>query len=239
MAEETPVAITHDGSTYAVLMATPADVDDLALGFSFTEGVIGGVPDVDSLEIVPHADGIEARMWLVPGRSQPLAERRRAIVGPTGCGLCGVESLEAANRPPPSVKPVTITATEIGAAVAALPGFQPLGAETRAVHAAGLWRPGTGMVAVREDVGRHNALDKLAGALLRAGEDASGGIIVLSSRVSIEMVEKAARIGAGAIAAVSAPTARAVAAADAARLILAAVVRADGFELFTHAGRVT
>ncbi len=234
-----PVALVYDGSTHAVMMATPSDLKDFALGFSLTEGVIARADEILSLETHTHADGIELRLWLIPARRDALARRRRAIVGPTGCGLCGVESLAEARAPPPRVgEGRAFTPAEIATAVAALRDHQPLGAATRAVHAAALWTPATGIVAAREDVGRHNALDKLAGALAAAAIDPVGGILLLTSRVSVELVQKAARIGATAIAAVSAPTALALRTAEAANITLIAVARDDGFELFTHPRRV-
>ena len=235
--EETAVALVYDGSTHAVLMATPADLDDLGVGFSLTEG-IASAGDIRDVEIVPGTDGIECRIWLAPGLAAGLGERRRAIVGPTGCGLCGVESLAEAVRSPPRVTTSSFPAAEIAAAAASLRGHQPLGDATRAVHAAALWTRGGGLVCLREDVGRHNALDKLAGALVRAGIDATGGIVVLTSRVSVEMVQKTAHIGAGAIVAVSAPTALAIRTAIEAGLVLVGVARDDGFEVFAGAERV-
>lgn len=239
VAEEVPVAVVYDGSTHAVMMATPSDLDDFARGFSLTEGVIARADEVLSLETHPHADGIELRLWLVPARRDELARRRRAIVGPTGCGLCGVESLAEASAPPPRVgEGRAFTAREIATAVTALREHQPLGATTRAVHAAAFWTPERSIVAAREDVGRHNALDKLAGALAAARVDPATGILLLTSRVSIELVQKAARIGATVIAAISAPTALALRTAEVANITLIAVARDDGFELFTHPRRV-
>jgi FdhD protein len=241
-AEETPVAIAYDGSTYAVLMATPADLEDLGMGFSFTEGIIAGARDLRGLDIVPQEDGIEVRIWLSSESGRRHHDRRRAIVGPTGCGLCGVESLKAAAAPPSRVSRAwRWTTGEVMEAVSALDGLQPLGGATRAAHAAGLWRDGR-MIAVREDVGRHNALDKIAGATMeQVRDDASlmeRSIVVLTSRVSVEMVQKAAKMGAGCIAAISAPTALAVRTAEQAGIALAAVVRNDGFEVFAHGDRI-
>ena len=238
-AEEVPVALDYAGHTHAVLMASPSDVEDLAVGFTLTEGIVAGVEEIEELRIIPRPDGIVARLWIAPERSRALSARRRAMAGPTGCGLCGVESLDAAVRPPPPVAPTgRFSPGAVAAAMAAMVERQSLGAATRACHAAALWRPGEGMVALREDVGRHNALDKLAGALAQAGRGAAGGLVTLSSRVSVEMVQKAARMGAAGIAAVSAPTALAVRTAEAAGLTLIAVVRADGFEVFAGAERI-
>ena len=166
--EETAVAFTYDGGSYAVMMATPQDLEDFAFGFSFTEGVISSPADIKQLDIVEHDTGTELRMWLVDGRAAALSERRRYLAGPTGCGLCGIDSLTEAVRPIAHVADgATFTPAEIMRALSALPPRQELNRETRAVHAAAFWRPESGLVAVREDVGRHNALDKLAGALLR------------------------------------------------------------------------
>lgn len=238
--QETPVAIVHDAATYAVMMATPADLEDFVLGFSLTEGVIASLADVREIEIVEAGAGVEARLWLAPGRSAPLAERRRRLAGPTGCGLCGIESLEEAVRPLGLVTQAgpVVGYDEVMAAMAALAGAQTLGRETRAVHGAGFWRPAEGLVALREDVGRHNALDKLAGALARQGEAADNGIVLLTSRVSVEMVQKTAAMGVCVLVAVSAPTALAVHMAEEAGITLIAVARADGFEVFTHFNRV-
>lgn len=242
--EETPVAIVHNGSTYAVMMATPADLEDFGYGFSLTEGVIGALSDVESVETLEFEDeagilGVEIRLWLNAARADQMVARRRQIAGPTGCGLCGVESLELAVKPARAVpEGRRFTASEISRAVASLPPAQRLNHETRAVHAAAFWEPGTGLVAVREDVGRHNALDKLVGHLVRQGCEAGAGIVLLTSRVSIEMVQKTAMLGAGVLVAVSAPTALAVRTAEKAGITLAAIARDDGFEVFTHPHRI-
>ena len=220
-------------------MATPADLEDFALGLSLTEGVISSVEEVSSIELAAGGLGLEARVWLKPGRRDALAARRRRMAGPTGCGLCGVDSLAEAVRTPPRVQTsLRIGPQDVLAAMNALAEAQALGRLTRAVHAAGFWTPDGGLVAAREDVGRHNALDKLAGALSRAGVAGSEGAVVLTSRVSVEMVQKAAVIGAGVLVAVSAPTTLAVATAEAAGVTLVAVARADGFEVFTHPERI-
>jgi FdhD protein len=236
---ETPVAISYDASTYAVMMATPLDLEDFAIGFSLTEGVIETPAEAGEVEVVASALGLEARMWLKPERRTRLAARRRHMAGPTGCGLCGIDSLAQAVRPPPVVSgDLTMTPEDLLAAMTAMANAQVLNRETRGVHAAAFWRRAEGLVAIREDVGRHNALDKLAGALARGGEHGATGAILLTSRVSVEMVQKAAVIGAPILAAVSAPTALAVRTAEAAGLTLCAVARADGFEVFTHPQRL-
>ncbi len=237
--EETPVALVYDGATQAVMMATPLDLEDFAIGFSFTEGQISRAADITELSIVEQPDGIEARMWLVPEAGKQLATRRRSMAGPTGCGLCGVESLEAAVPPPPVVpQGLVISAGDVQRALVMLAPAQVLNIRTRAVHAAAFFTPATGALIVREDVGRHNALDKLVGAVLRSGTDTGTGFVVLTSRVSVEMVQKSAKLGAQVIVAVSAPTALAIRTAEDAGITLVAIARADGFEIFTHPHRI-
>jgi FdhD protein len=239
IAEETAVALVHDASTTAVMMATPSDLPDFAVGFSLTEGIIAHVDEIRDLEVVNEPDGVEVRMWLVEERSSALATRRRRLAGPTGCGLCGVESLAEATRELPRISvQASISAEEIQMALNALSEAQVLGASTRAVHAAGFWTRGHGLRVLREDVGRHNALDKLAGALACSGVAAREGVVVLTSRVSVEMIQKTAMIGAPILVAVSAPTSLAIRTADAAGVTLVAVARSDGFEIFTHPERV-
>jgi FdhD protein len=238
LAEEVPVAFNYDGTTHAVLMATPDDLEDFALGFSYTEGIITESAEIAELAVVSVADGIVLRMWLTGDRSDAFAARRRRFVGPAGCGMCGLESLAEANRTiPQAIYAFQVSRRDIEEAVAALPARQPLNMLTRAVHAAAFWRPGQSL-ALREDVGRHNALDKLAGALLRKGLPAADGVIVLSSRISIELVQKAGMMGAAIIVGVSAPTALAVRTAEATGLTLVGIARDDGFEVFTHPERI-
>jgi len=237
--EETAIAFTYDGGSYAVMMATPQNLEDFALGFTFTEGLIASPADLSQLDVIEHDSGIELRMWLSAPRAATLSERRRYLAGPTGCGLCGIDSLTEAVRPTATVRDATFFAPdEIMRALDALPPRQELNRQTRAVHAAAFWRRESGIVAVREDVGRHNALDKLAGALLRDGTTGQGGMVLLTSRVSVEMVQKTAALGAPLIVAVSAPTALAIRTAEMAGITLAAIARSDGFEVFTHPHRV-
>lgn len=229
--DEVPVALVYNGTTQAVMMATPCDLEDFGRGFTRTEGWGG----VDSIEVVAHPNGIEVQMWLPDDRAGELASRRRAMAGPVGCGLCGIDSLEQAAR---TVAPVTsdvvLTPQDITDAMRALRASQALHDKTRAVHGAGFFHPEQGLMNVREDVGRHNALDKLIGAT----PDCASGAVVLTSRVSVEMVQKSAMAGAPVILAVSAPTTLAVTTADAANITLVALARDDTFEIFTHAGRI-
>ena len=210
--EETAVALTYNGGTHAVMMATPQDLQDFAVGFSLNEGVINSAVDIESFDMVPLDDGIELRMWLSKPKADRLQDRRRHIAGPTGCGLCGIDSIAEAMRPAAIIgQRQQFSSEQIMVAMQNLPMHQKLNIETRAVHAAAFWGFKSGIVALREDVGRHNALDKLSGALARASVVASEGIILLTSRVSVEMVQKSAAIGAPVMVSVSAPTALAVA----------------------------
>jgi len=237
--EETAIALTYDGGTYAVMMGTPKDLADFAIGFSLSEGIVQSPADIASLDIVDLDGGIELRMWLAPEKAALINERRRHIAGPTGCGLCGIDSIEQALRPAAVVTGGRSFAPhEIIAAMAAVAPLQAINIETRAVHAAAFWTPSQGIVALREDVGRHNALDKLAGAMAQGNVAASDGMVLLTSRVSVEMVQKAAAMGAILISAVSAPTALAVQMAERAGITLVAIARTDGFEVFTHPQRI-
>jgi len=237
--EETALALTYNGGTYAVMMGTPQDLRDFAVGFSLSEGIVQSPDDIDSLDIVELDDGIELRMWLAPAKAGLISERRRHIAGPTGCGICGLDSIAAAVRPAAIVaRGRSFSPREVMTAMAAIAPLQTINIETRAVHAAAFWTPARGIIALREDVGRHNALDKLAGALAQGQLPAGDGMVLLTSRVSVEMVQKTAAMGAPLLVAVSAPTALAVRMADAAGITLAAIARSDGFEIFTHPERI-
>lgn len=238
VAEETAVALVYNGVSHAVMMATPCDLEDLARGFSLTERIVEAASEIFDVEIEPAGRGIEVRLRIAGQRMAALRERRRSLAGRTGCGLCGVESLDAALRPV-AVETGTSTVSRhaIERAMAALPAEQRLNGVNGATHAAG-WADADGrLLAVREDVGRHNAIDKLAGAL--AGRDAArGGFVVVTSRCSYEMVQKAAAIGASAIAAVSAPTSLAIETAEQAGIALVAFVREGRLTVYAHPERI-
>ncbi|MFG6508121.1 formate dehydrogenase accessory sulfurtransferase FdhD [Sulfitobacter sp. S45] len=239
LAEEVAVAISYNGSSHAVLMATPDNLEDLVRGFSWTEGLVTSLTQIEEINRVDSKRGIDMQVQLVADVAEKLAQRRRAIAGPVGCGLCGIESLDMAMR---DIKPVSASLSlapiQVGQAVKSLSRAQLLNLQTRAVHAAGWFSPQHGLVTLREDVGRHNALDKLIGALLADGTDVSAGAIVMTSRLSIELVQKAAIVGCGMVISVSAPTAVAVEEAEAANMTLVCRVRDDEFEISTHPERV-
>jgi FdhD protein len=239
--EETPVAFSYAGTTHAVMMASPADFEDFALGFSLTEGIISSPQEIEQIEVEDLGAGVDIQIRLKDQANRRFEARRRRLAGPVGCGLCGIESIEKAMRPIDDVRHSTLTlsATDIVEAVKLLAKMQPLHAKTGAVHAAGFYVPGKGIVAAREDVGRHNALDKLAGALARKEIEGASGAVVVTSRVSVEMVQKTASIGASFIIAVSAPTALAIRIAAESGMTLVALVRGEDFDIFTGPDRVT
>ncbi len=240
IAEECAVALSYNSVSHAVMMASPTDLADFAVGFSLNEGILTTVDQIEELTVVVADGGIELRMWIDPSRMGVLDKRRRRMAGPSGCGLCGLESLSDAVRPPPAVgRGLRIGVGDIGTAAASLYPAQRLNHVTRAVHAAAFWHPAKGLVALREDVGRHNALDKLSGALAAAGIAAADGVVLMTSRVSVELVQKAAMMGAAVLVAVSAPTALALRVAEAAGMTVVGVARQDGFEIFTHPWRIT
>jgi FdhD protein len=238
--EEVPIAFSYGGSSHAVMMATPADLEDFAVGFSLTEGIIADVGEIAAIEAVEDAQGIDIQITLVDAVADALRTRKRHMAGPVGCGLCGIESIEQAVRQVPDVSKIDLTLSyaDVVGAVALLNAAQPLHLETRAVHGAGFYLPGQGLTAVREDVGRHNALDKLCGAVVRARQTAAEGVVVVTSRLSVEMVQKAAILGSPVLVAISAPTALAIRTADEAGMTLIALVRGEDFEIFTHAHRL-
>jgi FdhD protein len=239
VAEEVAVALVYNGISHAVMMATPCDLEDFARGFSLTERIVERPSEIYDIEVEPVGRGIEVRLEIAAQRMAGLQERRRSLAGRSGCGLCGVDSLDAALRSIPAVTdPRPVARSAIQRAMAELPEHQKINRANSATHAAG-WASADGtLVAVREDVGRHNALDKLAGALARSGGAEPGGFVVVTSRCSYEMVQKAAAIGASAIAAVSAPTSLAIETAEQAGIALVAFVRDDRLTVYGRAERI-
>lgn len=238
--EETPVALSYAGATHAVMMASPSDLEDFALGFSLTEGIVASANELEAIHIEDAGDGIDIQIRLKDAANTRFEARRRRLAGPVGCGLCGIESIDEAMRAVRDVgrSRLALDADDIARSVRLLSKAQPLHDVTGAVHAAGFYLPGNGIVAAREDVGRHNALDKLAGALSKLGIAGHGGAVVVTSRVSVEMVQKTAAIGSPVIVAVSAPTALAVRTAQQCGMTLVALVRGDEFDVFTHWHRI-
>lgn len=243
LAVETPVNLVYGSVPYAVMMTTPADLEDFAYGFSLTEGIVESADEIRGVALENGQEagqgGLRLLVDLAPGRLREHLARKRALSGRTGCGVCGIEDLAslpvADMREAPAIR-VTVAAIE--RALSALSDAQVLNNETRAVHAAA-WADLDGtLVAVREDVGRHNALDKLIGALMRAGRDPATGFAVITSRCSFEMVEKAARLGAAVIVAISAPTSLALARAREHDMTLCAIARSDTLTVFCGGQRL-
>jgi len=240
VAEEVPVALEYNGISHAVMMATPADLEDFALGFSLTEGILAAPSELYECDIVPGCEGVQVRMRIATERFVTLKEKRRNLTGRTGCGLCGAETLEQAVRHPKAVAAggATFSIGQIHAALEQMPGRQQLQRITGATHAAA-WLDEHGKIALaREDVGRHNALDKLIGALAEEKADFSRGAAIITSRASYEMVQKAATVGIGFIAAISAPTALAIRLAEETDVTLLGFVRQQGHVVYARPHRL-
>jgi FdhD protein len=239
VAEEEPVALTYQRTPHVVMLTTPANLEDLGVGFTLTEAVVEHPDEIKSVELVREAGRYEVRIGIAGARFAALLGRQRNLAGRTGCGLCGAETIEQAIRHPTPVGigPI-ITLDELHRALTELQSRQSLNAETGSVHAAAWALPGHGIQIVREDVGRHNALDKVIGALVRAGTDCGAGYLVITSRASYEMVQKAATVGITLLAAVSAPTALAIRLAQEARLTLIGFARAQRHVIYAHPQRL-
>jgi FdhD protein len=235
VAEEIPVALAYNGRAHVVMMCTPADIEDFARGFTLTEEIVAQAKDIESIRAVRYSAGIEVAVGIPAERAVALESRGRALVGRTGCGLCGVTTIDDALRPGRLVaSPEPLTVDALLRAASELPARQPYNQGTGAVHAAGWALPDGKLVLVREDVGRHNALDKLIGAMIVAHVDPAAGVAIVTSRASYELVQKCAAVGIGALAAVSRPTGLAVRMAEAAGIGLAGLVRGRSANFYAH-----
>jgi len=233
---EAPVALEFNGLAYAVMMATPADLEDFALGFALTEGLAKQPSDLSDIDVVEVEKGWIVRGSLTGLGIEQLTERVRARVAESSCGLCGIENLDAVAKPLPKVPAhEALDEAAIFRALGELRGHQPLGKATGAAHAAAFASPDGAILHAREDVGRHNALDKLVGALAKAGQDATEGFVLSSARCSYEIVEKAVRAGATRLVTISLPTSMAVERATAAGLSLWCLARDDSVLLVNGA----
>ncbi len=239
VAQEVPVALEYNGVSHAVMFASPADLEDFGLGFSLTEGIIESRQELFELDTRTEAAGITVDMRIAGDRFMALKERRRTLTGRTGCGLCGTESLDQAVRPlSPVTSRIQLASTAMHQAFEALRERQRLMSLTGAVHAAGWVNADGRLTLVREDIGRHNALDKLIGALADSGIDFATGAAIITSRASFEMVHKAASMNIGLLAAVSAPTALAIRMAETAGLTLIGFVRGKQYAIYSHGERL-
>ena len=239
VAEEEPVALTYQRTPHVVMLTTPADLEDLGVGFTLSEAVVHSPDEIKSVEVLNEAGRLEVRIGIAGDRFAELLHRQRNLTGRTGCGLCGAETIEQAIRhPAPVGRGPSITLPELHQVLTELHSRQPLNAQTGSVHAAAWALPGKGIQLVREDVGRHNALDKVIGALTRAGVDCTAGYLVITSRASYEMVQKAATVGITLLAAVSAPTALAIRLAAEVRLTLVGFARAHRHVVYAHPQRL-
>ena len=240
VASEMPVALHYNGAPFAVLMATPCDLADLALGFSLGEAIVRSPGEVRIEAIEESVDGIAIRIAIPATRAESLAERGRNLPGYGGCGVCGSASIEAVLRPPPAIAgDARFDEGALHRALAQLQERQPLNAATGATHAAGFADENGELLLVREDVGRHNALDKLIGAMASTNIYAAGGFAVVTSRASYELAMKAAQAGIPLLAAISAPTSLAIALAESANLCLVGFARDGHCGVYAHAGRLT
>ncbi|MGE3294160.1 MAG: formate dehydrogenase accessory sulfurtransferase FdhD [Geminicoccaceae bacterium] len=239
MAGEWPVALVYNGVSHAVLLASPAELEDLGRGFTLAEGIVADPAEIGTVEVVDMVLGLEVRLEIPVPRAEALEQRRRSMAGGSACGLCGVISLEQALRPlPRAAEGPAWQAGALRAALAALPGRQALHRQTGAVHAAAMASAAGEILLVREDVGRHNALDKLVGAAVGAGLAPAAHLLLLTSRCSAELVQKAATAGFTTIATISAPTSLAITLAESAGLTLIAFARGESFTAYTRPDRI-
>jgi FdhD protein len=240
IAEEVPISLVYNGVPHVVMLATPTNLEEFALGFSITEGIIKSPQELLSSRVYNRSNGIEVQIKIPEQRFQCMSDKGRNLTGRTGCGLCGASTLKQAIRQPNSVNGnLTLSAAELRSALTNIKQRQKLNQLTGAVHAAAWAVPGQGILDIREDVGRHNALDKLIGSLLRSGKDLSAGFVIVTSRASYEMVQKTAWVGITLLAAISAPTGLAIRLADEAGLTLIGFARDNQHVVYTHPQRLT
>ncbi len=240
IAEEVPVSLVYNGTPHVVMLVTPSNLEDFALGFSITEGIVSKPNEILSTHVYNRSNGIEVRLEIPAYRFCNLADKGRNLTGRTGCGLCGASTLEQAIRYPEPIKGgIKLPMVELISALATIGQQQPINQLTGAVHAAAWALPGQGIQYVREDVGRHNALDKLIGLLLRLGKNPALGYIVITSRASFEVVQKTASVGICLLAAMSAPTGLAIRIAEEAGLTLIGFAREKQQVVYTHPHRLT
>jgi FdhD protein len=240
VAEEKPVALVYHDVPHVVMLATPADLEDYAVGFTLSEALVARADEIRGVEVRYGTASVDVHVTVAWERFTQLLQRRRNLAGRTGCGLCGAETAADAIRDPAPVPAgVKVTVAGLHAASEQLSGLQPINARTGSVHAAAWVDPDQGIRVVREDVGRHNALDKTIGALVRAGSDLTRGYMLITSRASYEMVQKCATVGIPFLAALSAPTAFAVRLAERSGVTLVAFARRDQHVVYAHPGRLT
>ncbi|MDD5228558.1 MAG: formate dehydrogenase accessory sulfurtransferase FdhD [Methylococcales bacterium] len=238
VAEEVPVVLMYNGVSHVVMLATPTNLEDFALGFSLTEGIIANAAELESVKVYQRSNGIEVQLKIPEARFQCLADKGRNLTGRTGCGLCGATTLKQAIKPPRSVSgDLKITAAQLTSALQNLSQHQKLNQLTGAIHAVAWVAPENGIVELREDVGRHNALDKLIGSLLKRNTDFGAGFMITTSRASYEMVQKATAVGVTILAAISAPTALAIRLAQESGLTLIGFARDNSCVIYSHSQR--
>ena len=239
IAEEAPVSLIYNGTPHVVMLVTPTNLEDFALGFSITEGIIASPSELQAIHVYNRSNGIEVRLQIPESRFCNLPDKGRNLTGRTGCGLCGASTLQQAIRDPKSVQGnINVAASELFSDLTEIKQHQQLNQLTGAVHAAAWVVPGQGVQYVREDVGRHNALDKLIGLLLRTGKNPATGYVIITSRASYELVQKAASVGITLLAAMSAPTGLAIRLANEAGLTLVGFVRDNQHVVYTHPDRL-
>jgi len=237
--DEAAVALVYNGISHAVMMATPQDLEEFALGFSLSEGIIDRPAECYGIDVATGPGGIEVQLEIASGAFVRLKERRRTLAGRTGCGLCGVDSLDQVCRSLPKLAPAQGFHTAgVRRALAAIGAEQKLTRLTGAAHAAAWCALDGSLRIVREDVGRHNALDKVIGAMARANAQPADGFLLITSRVSFEMAQKAIGAGVAALVGMSAPTLAAVQLAESSGMTLLAFARGDDFVCYTHPERL-